>query len=167
MKQLAGLTTRAVIGGALALAIGVTAGNTAPVITGDHYEDYKSTSTCFTPKSCGLAMTVVPTGKNLLVTDISCVVTYTDAAPRVVYFQFGHLDAPPVTGDKGKSPYTFLVPVLLPLGTGTTTRHYVANAQVNQLFKPGQIPYFFHNLLEGTIDNFGCSIFGTLIPIPS
>jgi len=149
----------------LVMAVLVGAANAAPVIVGEHYEDYKNilNSDCFNTTTCGIVMTRVPEGKNLLVTDISCLVYYI-GTPAVGPFHLGRVAHKPVEIDEGKPPYTFLIPVALPPGAGGTTKLYVANAQTNQIFKAHELPYIFHFVSGATLANFSCTILGTLIP---
>jgi hypothetical protein len=146
--------------------LGATVASAAPFMVGDHYEENLRRSNCTNNSTavCGLPMTSVPTGKKLLVTSVSCSVTYT-GIPNFRSFnlthQVGNLTSP------GDPPFTYLVPVPQPFAGNPATRFYVVNQQTSQLFTAGQRPMIFQSITSATFSTFDCTIFGTMMPAVS
>jgi hypothetical protein len=141
----------------------------AATITGTHYEELKSSNCGSTATACAMSMNAVPSNMNLLVTKVSCQATYHGPGPSFAYFQFGHKTPTAAAAiDQGTGPFTFLAPTLL-LSTSAAAglKVYAVNADTDQMFTSGQIPYFFQSINSGTFALFKCSIFGTLTPSAS
>jgi hypothetical protein len=87
-----------------------TAAVTQPVIVGDHYEENIRRTNCANNSAtiCGLPFAIVPTGKKLLVTSVSCSVTYT-GAPGFRAFQLAH-QVGPLTDLGGLRSLTWYLP---------------------------------------------------------
>jgi hypothetical protein len=150
--------------GALAISLAGLAASSALVV-GNHFEESKAKSCGAAAVECALAMTAVPAGKNLLVTKISCSVSYLDGPPVFSYFQFGHKTPTGALAealDRGAAPFTYLVPTLLPSAAGTGLKVYAVNAEPQQIFTSGQIPYFYQALNDGKFNSFTCTVIGTL-----
>jgi hypothetical protein len=147
-----------------ALVLSATATKATQVIVGTHYEETLTVNCPAAKTECALAMTAVPAGKNLLVTKISCTMSYSNGPIHPSYFQFGHKTpaAPRANLDKGSEPFTFLA--LNSVQDLAPSFIYAVNVDANQMFTTGQVPYFYHALNDGKFNTFKCSIFGTLMP---
>ena len=156
---------RMLLSGASVVAIGLcaAAANSAPVVTDNHYEETKIKSCGAAAAECALPMTAVPAGKRLLVTRVSCSVSYSNGPPAFSYFQFGRKSVTNPAGvDQGTGPFNYLSPVLLPGAADIDLRLYAINAQPDLMFSAGQIPYFYQAINEGKFGIFTCTIIGTL-----
>jgi hypothetical protein len=149
-----------------AASLYATGASTAATLVGDHYEETIRRSNCTNVSAfaCQLPMATVPTGKKLLVTNVSCAVSYT-GVPTFHAFLLSHQAGS--NTDAGDPTYTYLLPAIVPFTGNPASRSYIVNMQTNQLFTAGQKPMIYQNIGQASFGRFDCTIIGTMMPAAS
>jgi len=126
------------------------AGSGIPVIAAGHYNQF-ATSDCGGLRGCETTFNTVPSGKTLIVTNVSCTIR---ASGTSVLTGFVLADA----ADKASSE---LMPFLVTTLSGGN-RFIQSNDTTSHVFKAGQVPTVATTYSADTSSSLWCSIGGQL-----
>ena len=121
----------------------------APTIAKNFYQEYQQTV-----QSCGnvcqMPFTVVPAGKVLIITHVSCFVTADGAAPIMDYTLLSRYG------------WSRLIPRLI--GTASRRRYFHSSNKVLEIVEAGDAPSIYVAWVSRTSMTLGCKIAGRLQP---